>query len=522
MPGTSYLPCDDGVIRGAKDPMRSTGAGTWVLVATILGSSMVFIDGTVVNVALPALQVGLNATVTDVQWVVESYALFLAALLLVGGSLGDLYGRRKVFTVGTVLFAGASCWCGLAGTVGQLIVARGVQGIGGALLVPGSLALISSSFCEEERGQAIGTWSGFTAMTASFGPVLGGWLIQHLSWRWAFFINLPLAAVVVLVTVARVPESKAEGVEQRLDWWGAVLATIGLCGVTFALIEAGGNALRAWVAAGVGVAALMGFFVVERRSAAPMLPLELFRSRTFSGANLLTLLLYAAISSVMFFLPLDLIEVQHYSPTEAGAALLPTILLIFLLSRWSGGLIVRYGAKLPLMVGPMIAAVGFALFTRAGGMGSYWSEVFPAVVVLGIGMAVSVAPLTTAVMNSVDQGRTGVASGVNNAVSRVGGLLAIAVMGFVFSVAFDRKLDRGLDALSLPVAERQQVESQREKRAAAETSDFRVRRLLDESFVASYDVVLWLALGLSVASALSAAWLIEARTKLGDGRADLA
>ena len=495
-------------MRSGVAPLHSARTGVWVLVATILGSSMVFIDGTVVNVALPALQAGLNATVTDVQWVVESYALFLEALLLVGGSLGDLYGRRRVFTIGTVLFAGASCWCGLATSVGELIVARGVQGVGGALLVPGSLALISSSFCEEERGRAIGTWSGATAMTTAFGPVLGGWLIQHLSWRWAFFINLPLAALVVLVTVLRVPESRDEGVEPRLDWWGAVLATVGLCGVTFALIEAGGGGTRVWVAGVAGMSALVGFVVVERRSAAPMLPLELFRSKTFSGANLLTLLLYAALNGVFFFLPLDLIEVQHYSPTEAGAALLPAILLIFLLSRWSGGLIVRYGAKLPLMVGPMIAAVGFALFTRAGGMGSYWSRVFPAVVVLGIGMAVSVAPLTTAVMSSVDQGRTGVASGVNNAVSRVGGLLSIAVMGVVFSVVFDRQLDRGLDGLSISVAERQQVEAQREKRAAAQTDDARVRRLLDASFVEGYDVVLWVAAGLSVASALSAGWLI--------------
>ena len=517
MPGIQ-LPCDEGAIRGGAGPSRSSATGVWVLVATILGSSMVFIDGTVVNVALPALQAGLNATVTDVQWVVESYALFLAALLLVGGSLGDLYGRRRVFTVGTVLFAAASCWCGLATSVGQLIVARGVQGVGGALLVPGSLALISSSFCEEERGRAIGTWSGFSAITMAFGPVLGGWLIQHVSWRWAFFINLPIALVVVLVTLARVPESRDEEMESRLDWRGALLATVSLCGMTFALIEADGS--REWVliAGVVGVAALVGFFVVESRVHDPMLPLGLFRSKTFSGANLLTLLLYGALGGVLFFLPLDLIQIQHYSPTEAGAALLPCIVLIFLLSRWSGGLIVRYGARLPLMIGPMIVAVAFGLLSRAGGTGSYWSRVFPAVVVLGIGMAVSIAPLTTTVMSAVDQSRAGVASGVNNAVSRVGGLMAIAVLGFIFSSVFDRHLNRGLEELSLPVAERRQIDVERPKRAAARTDDARVRRLLDGSFVEGYDAVLWVAVGLSVASALSAALLIEGKPEMGQAR----
>src|SRR5271170_2546076 len=321
---------------------EKTHGGFWVLTATILGSSMVFIDGTVVNVALPALQTSLNATVTDVQWVVEAYALFLAALLLVGGSLGDLYGRRKVFLLGVVLFAGASAWCGFAPDIRTLIVARGFQGVGGALLVPGSLALISSSFSVEDRGRAIGTWSGFSAITMAVGPVLGGWLIEHLSWRWAFFINLPFAVLVVGISLAKVPETRDEEMVQRLDGWGAVLATAGLCGITFALIEAGRGAERALIAGGIGVVALAGFLVVESRSDAPMLPLDLFRSRTFSGANLMTLFLYAALSGVLFFLPLDLIQVQHYSATEAGAALLPLILVVFLLSRWSGGLIIRY------------------------------------------------------------------------------------------------------------------------------------------------------------------------------------
>jgi len=493
------------------DSPKTTNAGVWVLAATILGSSMVFIDGTVVNVALPALQVALNATVTDVQWVVESYALFLAALLLVGGSLGDLYGRRRVFLIGVMLFAVASACCGLAMNIHQLIVARGLQGVGGALLVPGSLALISSSFGAEERGRAIGTWSGFTAITTAIGPVMGGWLIEHLSWRWVFFLNLPIAALVVGVSLYHVPESRDEEMVQRLDWWGAFLATAGLSGVTFALIETARGGSRVWIAGVVGVAALLGFFVVEARSTAPMLPLGLFRSRTFSGANLLTLFLYAALSGFMFFLPLNLIEVQHYSPTQAGAALLPLILLIFLLSRWSGGLVVRYGAKLPLIVGPLIAGVGFALFARSGMSGTYWSTVFPAVVVLGLGMAISVAPLTTTVMSSIDQSRAGLASGINNAVSRVAGLLAIAVLGGIFSAAYGRGIEKGLDALRLPAEERRLVEAQKGKLAAATTENARVRGLIDGSFVGAYGVVLWVAVGLSVASALSAAVLIDAK-----------
>jgi EmrB/QacA subfamily drug resistance transporter len=507
----SNLPCEEGVIRGAAAAPEKTRGGVWVLAATILGSSMVFIDGTVVNVALPALQTALNATVTDVQWVVEAYALFLAALLLVGGSLGDLYGRRKVFVVGVTLFAGASAGCGFAPDIRMLIAARGLQGVGGALLVPGSLALISSSFCMEERGRAIGTWSGFTAMTAALGPVLGGWLIEHLSWRWVFFINLPLAVLVVVISLARVPESRDEEMVQRLDGWGAALATVGLCGITFALIEAGRGGERALVAGVVGVLALACFFVVESRSSAPMLPLGLFRSRSFSGANLMTLFLYGALGGVLFFLPLDLIQVQHYTATEAGAVLLPLILLVFVLSRWSGGLIVKYGARLPLIVGPLIAGVGFGLFTHGGVDGSDWSTVFPAVIVLGLGLAVSVAPLTTTVMSSIDQSRAGVASGINNAVSRVAGLLAIAVLGLVFATSFNGRLERGLDGLGLPAAERRGIEAQRGKLAAATSDDVRVQRLIRESFVGAYGVVLWIAVGLSVGSAVSAAVLIEAR-----------
>src|SRR6266436_6142955 len=305
-------PCDEAAILAARGTRSAIDTGHWVLTVAILGSSMAFIDGTVVNVALPALQSDLRATIADVQWVVESYALFLAALLLAGGSLGDQYGRRKVFAAGVVLFSVASAWCGLAPNIRQLIVARGLQGVGGALLVPGSLALISVSFPSEERGRAIGTWSGFTAITTAIGPVLGGWFVQHASWRWVFFINLPIVLAVVGVTIWRVPESETKNEGVRLDWIGALLTTIGLGGVVYGFLES------APVAGAIGVAFLIVFLFVEARSPAPMLPLALFRSQNFSGANLLTFFLYAALSGVFFFLPLNLIQVQGYTATEAG------------------------------------------------------------------------------------------------------------------------------------------------------------------------------------------------------------
>lgn len=473
MPQIGKPPCDDAVIatgRQAGDDLCPPASKPWVLVAAIIGSSMAFVDGTVVNVALPAIQRELDATAFQAQWVVEAYALFLAALLLVGGSMGDRFGRRKVFALGVLLFAGASVACALSATVHQLIAARAVQGVGGALLVPGSLALISANFNEKERGKAIGTWSGFSGITAAIGPVLGGFLVDHYSWIWAFLVNVPLAVVVLAITARHVPESRGSGASQPLDWLGAVLATLALGGVVYAFIEApsqGWGAVPVLTALALGLLAGAGFVLCEMRVRSPMLPLSLFRSSDFSGANLLTLLLYAALGGGLYFFPLNLIQVQGYSATAAGAALLPFILILFALSRWAGQLVDRFGARLPLVVGPAVAAAGFALFAVPGTGANYWTGFFPAVVVLGLGMAITIAPLTTTVMNAVGTDSAGLASGVNNAVSRVAAVLAIAVFGLLMAWAFDARLDAGLRQLAAPQEVVDFLAGQRARLAAA-------------------------------------------------------
>ena len=513
-----HEPCDENVIRtGRVSAPCSRASGKWVLAATILGSSMAFIDGTVVNVALPALQAHFHANLADVQWVVEAYALLLAAFLLVGGSLGDHYGRRRVFLIGIVLFAVASAWCGLARNIHELVVARAAQGFGAALLVPGSLALISSAFPEEERGRAIGTWSGFSAITAAIGPVLGGWLIDNVSWRAVFFINIPLAIAVIVLALRYVEESSGNR-KGQLDWAAAVLTTTGLGALVFALIESSRLTFtHPLVIASlvISTGCFISFVLLEKRRSNPMLPLELFRNRTFTGANLLTLFLYGALGGTLFFFPMNLIQVQRYAPTQAGAALLPFILIMFVLSRWSGGLVQRFGAKIPLVVGPLIAGLGFALFIVPSLGGSYWQTFFPAVVVLGIGMAVSVAPLTTTVMNSVAQDRVGTASGVNNAVSRVASLIAVAVLGIVMLQSFGRALDTRSADLNLPPAAQESLNRERTKLAGANISwsapETRVtlREAIDRSFVDAFRRVMMIGAALALASAITAGALID-------------
>ncbi|HEY3133190.1 MAG TPA: MFS transporter [Gemmatimonadaceae bacterium] len=480
--------------------MKAATRRRWTLVATIVASAMTFIDMTVVNVALPALQKELGATITDVQWVVEAYALFLGALILVGGSLGDQFGRKRIFLLGVVWFTAASIWCGVATTPRFLIIGRALQGIGAAFLVPGSLAIISATFDDAERGRAIGTWSGFSAITTAVGPVIGGWLIENISWRSAFFINVPLAAVVLFLSLRYMDESRDPSRTGRIDWIGALFAVIGLGGVVLGLLEwpplGPGHPLVVSSLA-IGVLALVLLIVAEHKEKAPMMPLHLFRSRAFSLTNLLTLLLYGALGVVIFLVPLLLIQVKHYSATAAGAAFLPFPIIMFALSRWSGGLVARTGPRPPLTVGPAIAAVGLALFARIGVNDSYWATVFPAVVVLGFGMAITVAPLTTTVMSAVPSDHAGVASGINNTVARVAGLLAIAVFGVVLAQRFETKMRPTLEEEWVTPAARAGIEKELSKMAGAQLDSVpldplrrsAVQVAIHESFLSGFRLV---------------------------------
>jgi EmrB/QacA subfamily drug resistance transporter len=447
----------------------SKSAQRWTLVAAILGSSLAFVDSTVVNVALPSIQRSLNATASDVQWVVEAYVLFLSSLLLSGGALGDRLGRKRMFMAGAIVFVAASAAAAVSPSIDFLIAARAVQGVGAAFLVPGSLSLISSVFPEGERGKAIGTWSAMSGITAAAGPMVGGFLVDNFSWHWAFFINLPLGALLLLVCGTRVPEStsslgEANDNKAPIDLIGTALVTVGLAGLIFALVElpARGWSNVAVITSGLlGICGLTAFLLFEARTRAPMLPLKLFESANFSGSNLLTLFLYGGLGGSMYFLPLNLVQVQGLSATAAGAAMLPMITILFLLSRWAGTLADKYGPRRPLVIGPCIAATGFALMALPSVGANYWTTFLPATCVLGLGMSITAAPLTTTVMNSVEPSLSGTASGVNNAISRTAGLLAIAIFGVVMCLAFNAGLDEALARTQLPMEAVKLVQEQR-------------------------------------------------------------
>ncbi|MDQ6825925.1 MAG: MFS transporter [Candidatus Eremiobacteraeota bacterium] len=457
-------PCERVAVRSPKRRRLAVATATWVLVAAVLGSAMPSIDGTAVNVVLPVLQRDLHADARGAQWIVEGYALFLSALILVGGALGDVYGRRRMFVIGTIMFALASAGCALSTNMVQLITSRCLQGASAALLVPESLALISAQFAERERGKAIGTWSAFSAISTAVGPVLGGYLAQHFSWRWVFLINIPVAVTVVYLTLRHVNESRDESASTAVDVLGALLASVGLGGLVYALIASQGHG-PSLTSAAVGILSvcLLGVFVwYEKRAIAPMMPLRFFQSVQFSGANAYTLLLYAGLGGSMFFIPFNLINVQHYSPTSAGAAMLPMIVLLFLLSRFSGALQSRIGPRIILFVGAILAAVAFLLFASTGQGRSYWTSFFPASVVLGLAAATFVAPLTATVMNSIESAHAGIASGINNAIARTAGLLAVAVLGIVLTSAFYKTYDGAIARLALTTQSRATLQHDRD------------------------------------------------------------
>jgi EmrB/QacA subfamily drug resistance transporter len=417
-----------------RDETISKARGRLILAATVLGSSLAFIDGSVVNVALPAIRQALKADAGQIQWIVNAYLLLLGTLVLIGGSAGDRYGRRKVFAVGVTLFALASLACALSPGVGFLIAARALQGVAAALVVPASLAILGAAFEPERRGPMIGAWAGFGAVTAAIGPVLGGWLVDAVSWRAIFLINLPIAAATVWLTLKAVPESRDPEVE-HLDWRGAVLAAAGLGALTWGLTAAGDRGWASpavWSALIAGVAVLAGFVALQARETHPMMPLSLYRSTTFSGANLLTLALYFGLTGALFFLPYELIARHGYKAAEAGATLLPLSLVMGTLSGVAGRVANRVGARAMLTAGPVIAGVGFAMLAGPWIAAGFWTGVLPGLMVLSLGMTISVAPLTSTVMAAVPSSHAGVASGVNNAVARIAGLLAVAILGLVY------------------------------------------------------------------------------------------
>jgi EmrB/QacA subfamily drug resistance transporter len=438
-------PCDAGVIRATRvfDAALSQRRKRLTLAATILGSSMAFVDGSVVNIALPAIQHALHATAASTQWIVNAYLLLLGALVLVGGAAADLYGRRRIFLLGIAVFTIASVTCGLSPNIKALIVSRAVQGVGAALLIPASLAMLGATFDEHERSRAIGIWAGVGALTSAVGPVLGGWLVDQVSWRAIFLLNVPLAIVAAGLAAGFACESR-DGNAKSLDWAGAATVAVGLAAITWGLgaIPASGSYDKTVLGAlGLGFVFLSLFLAIEARPGErAMMPLPLYKSRNFSAANALTLLLYFALGGAFYYLPFGLIRLGGYSATQAGAALLPFALIMGFGAPFAGMLSDRFGPRLSLTFGPIIAACGLALLAFADLRQSYWAGVFPAICVFGIGMTITVPPLTSTVMSSVGEAHAGIASGVNNAVARVAGLFAVAALGAVLFASFSRHL----------------------------------------------------------------------------------
>jgi EmrB/QacA subfamily drug resistance transporter len=502
----------------------------WILTGTILASSMAFIDGTALNVALPSLQSSLRASGAQLLWVLNGYLLMLASLILVGGSLGDRLGRKKVFMTGIALFMLASFGCGISPTIHWIIVARIVQGIGGALMIPGSLAILTAAVAPDRRGRAIGIWSATTTLITVIGPLLGGSFADLGFWRGVFLINLPLGVLALGVLYFKVPESRDESVKGSIDFVGAALITVGLAGITYAFISAPDLGFNNWQVFGtllIGVLGVATFGIVEAHRKNPMMPLFLFKSRTFSGANLLTFFLYAGLSVGLFFLSLNLIQVQGYSKTQAGLATLPFALLLTLLSRWAGGFMDRNGPRLPLIAGPALAGAGFFYMAFSGitrGPEAYWTAFFPGIALFGLGMGLTVAPLSASVMGSVAVHNSGVASGINNAVSRTAGVLAIAIVGSIALIVFAGELGRRTSSLVMSDKAHQALMAEAGKLGGASApSEAGLENApaivgsIKQSFVDAFRIVMFICAGLAWVSAVAAGILIEPRLPSGSG-----
>jgi EmrB/QacA subfamily drug resistance transporter len=527
MPKATSRPCDEVTIRATRSVPACAARKEWVLAAAVLGSSMSLIDESVVNVALPNIESALHTTLPAMQWILNAYTLCISALLLLGGAAADQLGRRKIFLVGITIFAVASVGCGLAPHISVLILARAVQGVGAALLIPCSLALIGAAYSEKERGAAIGIWSGASAVAAGGGPLLGGWLVDHASWRMIFLINPLIAAPTIWIAIRHVPESRDVNGPEGLDWKGALLAFGALGALVYGLIAAshGGWAQTTVLAALIGGIVLLVLFIrTEKRSPAPMVPLELFRSRNFAGINLLTLLLYGSLDGALFFLPFLLIQAHGYSATAAGAVYLPFTVILALLSRWSGGLADRFGTRAPLILGPAIAGAGFALLGSAAGATAYWMFL-PPMIVLGLGMVITVAPLTTAVVNGVAERQIGIASGINNAVASIASLLFVAVLGTIALSTFGRSLDRHLVATNATPEIRAVVATSRDALASPSvptnmsTQDQdTTHRVIMGAYVETIRLVMLLAAALTWCGALAAALAVGPPKAVGPPR----
>jgi EmrB/QacA subfamily drug resistance transporter len=492
------------------------GRDTWVLVATIVGSSLAFIDGAVVSLALPEIQTEFHASAGDVAWIVELYTLVLGALMLLGGALGDRYGRKRVFVLGTALFAAGSIGCAFAWSIPSMLFSRTFQAIGGMLFVPASLAILGDHFSGDARGRAIAAWSAFGSLTSLLGPALGGVLIDAFGWRSVFWLNVPLAAIVIVVAMRHVSESRDDQAPAKLDWLGAALATAGLGAMTYGTIlasTAGWGAFAVDASVFGGVAVLLVFAIHERHTREPLVPPDIFRSRTFAVINLSTLLLYGALSAALYELPFVMIQAHGYSPLQTALGILPFGISIIVLARFAPGFAKRFGVRNVLTVGPAVVAVGFVLLAALAPLPPYWFGFFPGIFVAGLGMGITVAPLTTTVINAADARHVGVASGINNAVSRIAGLLAIAALTVLVTNLYWASLQRSLDAMHATPGMRTAAVAQRDRLGGAHFADPRLQRYSIVAFESGFRGVAAACAILAALAALADAFGIE-ETKL--------